>query len=289
MNIKFFAYIGLLGASTGIFAEPRHYITGNGFCAYADYVIDENSQYLDPVSIKPKSTIFLKTDYLNYFFTQLFPRIKVPIILISHNSDYPAPGAYYRYLDDPKILAWFGQNCDRLHPKFHPIPIGIANPKWPHGNKAIFDKVLNTLNYELGNRRMAAYINFSPHTNKIRTVVYNHFKGKKIAAYASVKPLEQYLHEMATFQFVISPFGNGLDCHRTWESLLVGSLPIVTKSTLDQLYEDLPVIIVDKWEDVTEEFFSKKLEEMKSKTYRWEKLFLDFWLAQIEEVKHGAQ
>ena len=29
------------------------------------------------------------------------------------------------------------------------------------------------------------------------------------------------------FTFVLSPFGNGMDCHRTWEALSLGSIPII--------------------------------------------------------------
>ena len=42
----------------------------------------------------------------------------------------------------------------------------------------------------------------------------------------------------------------GLDAHRTWEALLVGTIPIVRSSKLNPLYERLPVIIVNRWEEV---------------------------------------
>ena len=35
----------------------------------------------------------------------------------------------------------------------------------------------------------------------------------------------------AHFAFVASPSGNGLDCHRTWEALLLRSIPIVKVQT----------------------------------------------------------
>ncbi len=54
-----------------------------------------------------------------------------------------------------------------------------------------------------------------------------------------------------------SPVGNGRDCHRTWELLFFGVVPIVRTSTLDALYDNLPVIIVSEWSAVSE---PKKLE-----------------------------
>ena len=51
--------------------------------------------------------------------------------------------------------------------------------------------------------------------------------------------------------FVVCPHGHGLDTHRIWEVLLLGSVPIVKTSTLDDMFEDLPVLIVEKWEDIS--------------------------------------
>ena len=50
---------------------------------------------------------------------------------------------------------------------------------------------------------------------------------------------------------MVSPHGNGLDCHRTWESLVLGNIVIVKRSSLDPLYEGLPVVIVDDWQQIT--------------------------------------
>lgn len=41
-----------------------------------------------------------------------------------------------------------------------------------------------------------------------------------------------------------------MDCHRTWEILLLKTVPIVLKSSLSPLYQGLPVIQVDDWEEV---------------------------------------
>ncbi len=55
------------------------------------------------------------------------------------------------------------------------------------------------------------------------------------------------------YAFSISPHGNGLDCHRTWEDLALGCIVIVKTSPLDPLYEGLPVVIVDDWNEITKE------------------------------------
>jgi hypothetical protein len=85
------------------------------------------------------------------------------------------------------------------------------------------------------------------------------------------------------YPFWLSPRGNGLDCHRTWEALYLDVIPIVWNSTLDPLYVDLPVIIVKDLSDITETFLRTKLKEVamnKAKiptVYRFEKLRFSFW------------
>ena len=64
----------------------------------------------------------------------------------------------------------------------------------------------------------------------------------------------EYLAHYDNYQFTVSPLGNGADCHRTWESILRGTIPIVKRGPLDYLYtyHDFPVVIVNDWSDISE-------------------------------------
>ena len=53
--------------------------------------------------------------------------------------------------------------------------------------------------------------------------------------------LLEYYKKLAKTRFVVSPLGVGLDSYRSWESLYLGAYPIVRTSSLDELYENLPV------------------------------------------------
>lgn len=50
---------------------------------------------------------------------------------------------------------------------------------------------------------------------------------------------------VAKSKFVLSPPGFGEDCYRTWEAVLLGAVPIVRRSPLQQLYDGAPVVVVD--------------------------------------------
>ncbi len=95
--------------------------------------------------------------------------------------------------------------------------------------------------------------------------------------------VKEYLMALGQHRFVLSPRGNGLDAHRTWEALMVGAIPICRSSALNPLYEQLPVLIVRDWSDVTPQLLQSFLVNytIRKPLYRYEKLFADYWLGQI--------
>jgi hypothetical protein len=52
--------------------------------------------------------------------------------------------------------------------------------------------------------------------------------------------VSEYLMALGRHRFVLSPRGNGLDAHRTWEALLVGSIPSMRRTHLQNLHLHLP-------------------------------------------------
>jgi hypothetical protein len=271
-------HLSLLSLERGSSAP---FISGDTFRSYADHIFDETTSDLIPRKVKTGDLVFVKTDYLETFFAHYHPLIKEPYILLTHNSDHPAPGPCFSYLDDPKLLAWFAQNVEvEPHPKLHPIPIGIANKCWEHGNPNIFLNFLSARKNQ--DRPILCYLNFAPSTYpKERPYVWNLFYRQPWCVVSQPKALPLYLRDLSQSKFVLSPRGNGLDCHRTWEALLLGAIPILRTSTLDPLLADLPVLIVDEWETITESYLNKQYESIKQKSYNLEKIFIKYWIQRI--------
>lgn len=82
---------------------------------------------------------------------------------------------------------------------------------------------------------------------------------------------------ITNYAFVLSPFGVGMDCHRTWEALCLGSVPIVCAPNFRKLFEDLPVLIVNNWSDINETLLNETIETYKTKTFNFDKLQLKYW------------
>ena len=64
---------------------------------------------------------------------------------------------------------------------------------------------------------------------------------------------ETYLDRMWRCKFVLCPRGNAIDCHRNWETVYMGRVPVMKRNPfLEELYAPYPVLWVDDYSEVTE-------------------------------------
>lgn len=256
-------------------------VSVNGFKKLADFVLTDKNSF-DPDLLFDGAVLFVKTDYLGFFFKKKFPRIRNRFILISHDGDYPAPRKHKKYLKHEKLIAWLGLNPTVINEeKFYPLPIGIKNR---NSEQEDLQYIKNMQKNELEKKHLA-YLNISLGTYPYeREKVHQMFHRMPYCYNASKKPYKGYLKDIKTSKFVFSPRGNGLDCYRTWEAILMGSIPIVKSSYLNPLLEDLPVLIIDNWEEVTEDFLLYKWEEIQNTNYSLDKLYLSYWQKLIDKI-----
>ena len=96
-------------------------------------------------------------------------------------------------------------------------------------------------------------------------------------------PMADTWEQQSQYQFVISPHGAGLDCHRTWEALLLGCIPIVKKAKMNDLFKDLPFIEVEDWGQINQAFLDDAKKQLSLKTFNQEKLLMRHWKKQINQ------
>jgi hypothetical protein len=146
--------------------------------------------------------------------------------------------------------------------------------------------LLHEIKNGVSEKPLLLYLNFAiENYASERSLVYQLFSNQSFCTVAASKPYDQYLLDLAQSKFILSPRGNGLDCHRTWEALWLGSIPIVKSSTLDSLLEDLPVLIVDEWSQIDEAYLNQKYAEMGSKSFNLRKLFFAYWSEKINSFR----
>lgn len=267
------------------------YLSGYTWLFFCDWRVTNDDygssgEKCDPDQIRLGDTIFVDFACMEEFARDYLPRIKEKVILITANYGYAAdeqiPGPFGYIVDDEKIAAWFVQNLDREgSEKLIPIPIGLANKHWPHGNIALLDQWIPRAAYKT-DRNNFVYLNFTFWPERADCI--EHFQ-KMGAQFCWGRSYDEFLRDLSETMFVISPRGHGLDVHRTWEALLMGSIPVVQSSTLDPLYEDLPVVIVKEWSEATAEFLQERYKELRAKTWSREKLYAPYWFEKVGKIQ----
>ena len=89
---------------------------------------------------------------------------------------------------------------------------------------------------------------------------------------------EKYLEDIKMSKFVFCPRGNGIDTHRIWETLYMGSIPVVKyEEYTHSLFRDLPILFIENWSEISDVFLHNKYEEYNKKNWNLDKLKIDFW------------
>ena len=236
------------------------FVSGDTFRALADHIFDETTEvtkWPDRMwEIGQGDIVFVQSEkkmLQQFFLNSTFNRISHPFILVTHNSDASVPPQEYKWvLNDRRILAWFTQNPSMTHERLFPVPIGVANARWPHGNVTVFRRAFYTYRKPFDQRTTVLYVNVQVETNKdVRSRALKWALNLHGVKQNKIVSVETYLQELGNAKFVLSPPGNGLDCHRTWEALLMGAVPIVLRSYLDPLFLNQTVLVVDDWNQLS--------------------------------------
>jgi hypothetical protein len=91
-------------------------------------------------------------------------------------------------------------------------------------------------------------------------------------------PRTKIWKEMVNYSFAFSPWGNGPDCHRHWEILCLGCIPIIKSFGDNKMFEDLPVLIVKEYSDVTQQLLDETMALFKDTNFNYNKLLLRYWV-----------
>ena len=242
------------------------------------------------------STIYVCSSALRDFVNSILHRINTPFILICGDCDenFPqqclSPIAFQELISNTYLVHIFAQNCFLNHSKITRIPIGLDFHTIRHIDKPIHQET--TLFNIVSNSQ--------PFTQRIPLIYSNfHFALQYASRKEAYTGLDNSLvyyepsradrtdswRKQAQYAFVASPRGNGEDCHRTWEALVLGCIPIVKSSPLDPLYEDLPVLIINNWSDVNSKLLENTIHEFSNKTFNPNKLNLSYWKNLIDSYR----
>lgn len=245
----------------------------------------------DLSKLNPNELLYVASGVV-YEFSQRIHEIKVPFILVTGDNDhtipfdvFPTEEMYKQFIEHKHLKKWFVQNGVYVHEKMVQMPIGMDYHTF--NQTTPLEQENSILGIEKVDTELKIYSNchFSMKTR---------FGADRLDAIQSV-PKELLILEtnyvprfeswknQSKYRFCLSPHGNGLDCHRTWEALIMGTIPIVKTSPLDSLYEHLPVLIVKEWNEVTDSLLRETVDHFQQKTFQLEKLTLMYWIKKMKK------
>jgi hypothetical protein len=262
------------------------YLSGDGFRMLCTHFYEGETRHsFAPSAVKQDELVFCEAWHLREFLTGPALRLRSSFSVVSHNGDCNVDESFLGIL--PKnLMSLFAMNVLVRDERIIPLPIGLENKRL-HYNGIVRD--FDTL------RRKA--VEKKPRILSAFTVGNNAKERGDALRYLSAMPLNDtigrinsraYRKVAATYMFIASPPGNGADCHRTWEAMYLGSIPIVVRSRLTECFHEigLPMHLVSSYEEIAAWDEARMAEIYAQNTQRFlsRALWMDFWTGKIKEL-----
>ncbi|CAM9090663.1 unnamed protein product, partial [Ectocarpus fasciculatus] len=203
-------------------------------------------------------------------------------------SSYPHFGrpdggeAFHALMNNPELLHWYCENHDLNHAKMSTLPTGfsdnfILNPSILYLTLLRF---MSTKYYGLKSLRQRNKLTPILVVDRIRNGEGQFSDRRKMhglcrnasfcktALNIGEKGLshEAFLEQVISHRFILCTHGGGIDpSPKAWESILLGTIPIIEHSTLDDAYRKLPVVIVPS----IAEFFAQGEAKCRKQMQNW--------------------
>jgi hypothetical protein len=253
-------------------------------------------------SIKDGDAVFVTSSALDDWNAKVLPRLvrdRIRIVLVTGNSLCLAPKsdiAMTEPMSSGVVMHWFAQypasDCPRRG--LTPIPVGVdfhtleSRPEWgepvtPRQKQDAKLRLLSDVGKESWESRAPDMLIEESFLSGLPSTKAGVEEIRKSAIPHCIVPFQRrddYWAEVSRHRFVFCPPGFGYDCHRTWEVLALGSVPILIRSEVSDLFQDLPVIVVDSIGDLS----AVALAEFKyPDSWPVEKLSARYWLDKVRE------
>lgn len=211
------------------------------------------------------------------------PYLSIPLLITGHSDFSVGDMLANRY----PMTTWFSVNSQSS--RIRGLPLGITNDT----NESDLHRIYGNVNamVEVAQQprdiKNLVYMNFSCDTYPSERIpVWNLFASKPWVTVEQHVPTmdgrRQYLTSIRNHSFVLCPRGNGVDTHRLWETLYMGSIPIVREDIAHRDWTDLPILFVKDWTEVTEELLQKVRMDFPNRQWNWNKLKASYWIQNIQ-------
>ena len=238
------------------------FISGDTFRNLCDIdLTDSGFTILKKISPDSKTNVFLPIGRAVEFSLWLDSNMAQKTLwhLVLHNGDHCLEDSemqtFIRIFSRVSSVNWLGDQKLAT-----PLPIGLENFKYFRNGIPFFytnrkKNVFRDWNFRTFEIFLSLKKGNNPeYRNGLETSLG--FSENNFIA-ESFMPPSAYRAMLRNSRFVISPPGNGPDCHRTWEAIYLGAVPIVLRKFWN-FDEKLPVLVVENYENLEHDIMKYK-------------------------------
>ena len=260
------------------------FVSGDTFRRISDHIWEVGNRELTQKELKPGEIIFCESEMIVDLCERVLNHSSTPVTILLGNSDINHTQVLSHTLENSCVVSVFAQNLVEAVPGVQLLPIGLENA-WHSKNGRVkdFRAIIRKSNVRIFRIMWA----FNLETNKPeRSTAAKELVNNPAADRLDPLTPRQHRSALYRYSFVASPPGNGLDCHRTWEAMYLGCVPIVLRSHTTEVYENigLPIWVIDSYEELrsmTERKLKEKYLEFSPK-FGCEAMWVDYWISQIK-------
>lgn len=234
-------------------------------------------------TIAPGPIVYSRTHTVTSQFAAL---AKMPsCVLVTSFSDACCTDAMALRLP-PNVRRWFSNNVSSTNPRVTTVPLGLRTS--PEG-EVVLREVASRGRLPQRNLMYMNFLRQIPRPENPRRGLYELFGSKPwitVEGGFQHVNMPHFYEQIASHPYVLSPPGAGPDCHRHWESILLGSVPVVYRSPATKILDDMPCLQVDAWAEVTPERLEAELPGLleRFKSPAMDKCWFEYWQKMILEA-----
>ena len=266
----------------------------------AEFYVRHGLGFIDLETFRPK-TVHVKSDALPRFVDKILPRLPSDcrfalyvgdgdLTIMRMGVDVPA------LVNDVRVRAIFTENNDAppelnvtaMPLGFHPKQLLLSDLDARHKASLLPSQQMKKAHGVVGG--------WSPWGDSIFHTRHDRPDAKKwmlqnpsFATFVEKLSQEEFWDVISAHRFFLSPLGLTYDGFKMFEALALGSIPIIQR--LDhwaEAYDDLPVVMIDSWDDITPAAMEAWWDELSPKlpSVR-ERLGSEYWWSKISAAADG--
>ena len=268
------------------------YLSGYTYRTLASQAIPDvgDTKYMHDVSdgivaekVQENDLLYVTGNRVKDFFQTMALDIEVPFRMITAQTD-PGVDSLLANMMPDNVAKWYSINVHVDDSRIESIPLGLQNLNWRwDGN--IQSNPSTYTQFKDREKSKEILASFSIDNNPLERTGCVKAAKKINADFRMFQRQDRqnesyvldYFDQVSQYKFVLCPWGVGIDTHRLWESLYLGSIPITRYHKVYREFQDYPIVFLNDWSELEELDFEWAYSHNKEKLETENRIYFGYW------------